>query len=66
MMSDKIAKTIKINKLNNDYRMKFEIKLSNEFKIRLKIATMLIKVAGFVLGCGIDISTTDKAFKVGE
>ena len=46
---------VNIKKLNHDYTMKVKVNVTNEFKIRLFLATALIKAAARLLGCNIEI-----------
>lgn len=49
----KLNSEININKLTNEYTLK--VSFTRQFKIRLLIATTLIKAAAAILGCGIKI-----------
>ncbi len=46
---------IEINKLSKNHTLKVDIIGTRELKIRIKIATFFLKLAGRVLGCGISI-----------
>ena len=47
--------SVNIRKLNNRSSMTVTLITTREFKIRIFIATALIKIAGLVLGCGIRV-----------
>jgi hypothetical protein len=51
-------KPIRINHFNKDVTMTVTFQLTREFYIRKWVATMLIKLATMILGCGIRIKNS--------
>lgn len=49
------ATSIGLRKLNKRHVITVTINVAREFKIRIFIAKVLIKIAGWVLGCGIKV-----------
>lgn len=49
-----------VNKLNKNHTVTVRVKISKQFRMRIAIASALIKAAAFVLGCGIEISNEFK------
>jgi hypothetical protein len=50
-----IIKTININRLEPGQEMIVEVNVTKQFKVRLFLAKVLIKFAGFILGCGVKV-----------
>ena len=49
------ATSVNLRKLNKEHIITVTINVAREFKIRIFIAKVLIKIAGLVLGCGVKI-----------
>lgn len=47
----------KLNKLNDRMRLDIRIKLSKQFRLRFKAATLLFRLGAKILGCAITIKT---------
>ena len=54
-----MAKLESIKKLSSDSTMTVELAISKEFRIRLAIATKLIELSAWVLGCGSEVLRVD-------
>lgn len=50
------VETVNFRKLDKRHSITVTIKATREFKIRIFIARVLLKITGFVLGCGIKIN----------
>ena len=50
------ATSVNIRKLNKSCTMTVTLNTTREFKIRIFIAKVLLKVTGLVLGCGIRVN----------
>lgn len=46
---------ISIDKLSQEQKLTFKINLTRQFKFRVYVATLLIKIAAFILGCKVEI-----------
>lgn len=51
----------KINRLTKESTLNITICITRQFRIRLFIATTLMRAAAMVLGCGADIKTEEPA-----
>ena len=49
------ATSVNFRKLDKRHTINVTINIMREFKIRIFIAKVLIRIAGFVLGCGIKV-----------
>ncbi len=47
---------VTINKMEKVGKLTVHIKYSKQFRVRIWLASQLIKVVGFVLGCGAEVN----------
>jgi len=57
------ASVVKIRKLNKSNTINVRVEITKGFKIRIMLAIGLIKIAGWVLGCGIHITKREDISK---
>ncbi|MFQ5638227.1 MAG: hypothetical protein ACE5IR_09575 [bacterium] len=50
---------ININKLTNNHTMTVKVDVTKQFKARIVVATTLIKAAAWILGCNIEIESSE-------
>ena len=59
MANNKYKLNVPINKLNDSTTINITTYFTKQFYIRMWIFTRLLKLAAWVLGCGIEINTKD-------
>lgn len=53
------VRKLDVKKLNHNHVLKVKIHITKQFKVRFVIATTLIKIAAFILGCDIEIENAE-------
>ena len=59
-MSELAEAVLKIKKLDSSCVMNVRMKVTQRFKARVFIAILLLKIASWILGCGLDVKKDDK------
>ncbi len=54
------ATSVNIRKLNNRSAITVTLNITREFRIRIFIVKVLLRIAGWVLGCGIKVNDGGK------